>query len=144
LYYVDVVESSYRTLRSRLVQSSKLASRLATKVQAGIQASKKVQTGTVQVAERCIKSIVYKNPVVLEPIIFRNAGADQIMIRPKRFRRRRARASYHNHARSAHHNSIAWSRAILSNAKWTTTMLQHKPTSIAFSKEWTTTPMSPT
>jgi hypothetical protein len=44
---------------------SKLASKLATKVQDGL----------VQVKERCMTKIVYRKTVPLEPIIIRNAGA---------------------------------------------------------------------
>jgi hypothetical protein len=52
------------TLRCRLIQSSKLASRLVTKVQAG----------TAQVAYRCMTNIVYRKMVALEPVIIGNAG----------------------------------------------------------------------
>jgi hypothetical protein len=44
---------------------SKLASKLANKVQAG----------TVQVADLCRTNVVYIKKVALEPIVIRNAGA---------------------------------------------------------------------
>jgi hypothetical protein len=35
----------------------------------------KVQAGTIQVADRCMKNIVYRNTMALETTIIRNAGA---------------------------------------------------------------------